>query len=81
MQITCSFRIYPTLEQAAKLNNWLNLCRKLYNLALEERQTRWKTEKKSISYKDQRTNCLPSKKKILNTKRFIPRFCKMLCVE
>ena len=62
MQITYSFRIYPTLEQAAKLSNWLNLCRKLYNLALEERQTRWKTEKKSISYKDQQ-NKLPAFKK------------------
>jgi len=62
MQITYSFRIYPTLEQVAKLNNWLNLCRKLYNLALEERQTRWKTEKKSISYKDQQ-NKLPAFKK------------------
>ena len=62
MQITYSFRIYPTLEQAAKLNDWLSLCRKLYNLALEERQTRWKTEKKSISYKDQQ-NKLPAFKK------------------
>jgi len=62
VQITYSFRIYPSPEQEAKLNNWLNLCRKLYNLALEERQTRWKTEKKSISYKDQQ-NKLPAFKK------------------
>lgn len=62
MQMTYSFRIYPSSEQEAVLLSWLDLGRKMYNLALEERQTVWKTEKRSIGYRDQQ-NKLPAFKK------------------
>ncbi len=62
MQITYSFRLYPTTEQENTLLIWLELCRKLYNIALEERQTSWKTEQKSIGYTTQQ-NKLPAFRK------------------
>ncbi len=62
MEITYSFRLYPVSEQEAILLSWLDLCRKLYNVALEERQTVWKTENRSIGYRDQQ-NKLPAFKK------------------
>ncbi|MFA5882023.1 MAG: RNA-guided endonuclease TnpB family protein [Eubacteriales bacterium] len=62
MQLTYSFRMYPASEQEAILLSWLDLCRKLYNLALEERQTVWKTKNLSIGYRDQQ-NKLPAFKK------------------
>jgi len=62
MQITYCFRMHPASEQEAILLSWLDLCRKLYNLALEDRQTVWETEKRSIGYRDQQ-NKLPAFKK------------------
>lgn len=63
MQITYSFRIYPAPDQETMLLGCLELCRKLYNLSLEERQTVWAIEKKHIGYTDQQ-NKLPAFKKL-----------------
>ena len=62
MQMTYSFRLYPTTDQENRLLDWLELCRRLYNIALEERQTSWETKKKSIGYTAQQ-NKLPAFKK------------------
>lgn len=62
MQITYSYRLYPTTEQENTFLHWLESCRRLYNLSLEERQTAWKTAKRSIGYYDQQ-NRLPVFKK------------------
>jgi putative transposase len=47
------FRIYPSKSQTAKLETTLDLCRELYNAALQERHDAWKLERKSISCYDQ----------------------------
>lgn len=57
------YRIYPTAKQAEILHNQLNLCRWLYNTALEHRITAYKSIKKSVSYKDQ-ANELPDIKQL-----------------
>jgi putative transposase len=43
------YRLYPNREQAAKLNQTLDLCRELYNAALEQRRTVYRTRRKSVS--------------------------------
>lgn len=57
------FRIYPTKAQISKLEMTLDLCRELYNAALQERRDAWRLERKSISYFDQ-SKQLPEIKKI-----------------
>jgi len=47
------FRIYPTKDQEARLLFTLDLCRNLYNAALEQRIFAWKKRGKSISFYDQ----------------------------
>lgn len=47
------FRIYPTKKQVVILENTLELCRELYNAALQERRDAWRLNKVSISYYDQ----------------------------
>src|SRR5437899_9926675 len=36
------YRLYPTRKQAAALQQTLDLCRELYNSALEERKEAWR---------------------------------------
>ena len=57
------FRLYPTKAQVIILENTLDLCRELYNAALQERRDAWKLNKVSISYFDQQ-NQLPEIKLI-----------------
>lgn len=47
------FRIYPSKSQTAKLEMTLDLCRELYNAALQERRDAWKLNRISINYFDQ----------------------------
>ena len=47
------FRMYPTFKQISILIRTLLVCKDLYNKALEQRITLYKTEKKSIFYIDQ----------------------------
>lgn len=37
--LTYQYRLYPYGEQAEMLERWIGLCRKLYNVALEQRKT------------------------------------------
>ncbi len=57
------FRIFPSRSQTTKLENTLELCRQLYNAALQERREAWKLNRKSITYLDQQ-NVLPEIKAI-----------------
>jgi putative transposase len=56
------FEIKPTQEQSEKLFHTLTLCRKLYNFALDQRITTYKTTGKGITYSNQQ-NQLPQFKK------------------
>jgi transposase len=47
------FRIYPTKAQATRLAQTLDLCRELYNAALQERRDAYRIAGKSISYAHQ----------------------------
>lgn len=48
-----TYRLYPTRKQVAALEQTLTTCRYLYNHALEQRITEYKTDKHSVSYVDQ----------------------------
>ncbi|HEX8564118.1 MAG TPA: transposase [Pyrinomonadaceae bacterium] len=47
------FRLYPTKAQVNIFENWLELCRELYNAALQERRDAWNLNRVSVSYYDQ----------------------------
>lgn len=60
--ITFKYRLYPTRTQEAKLSEWLESLRLLYNFALAERRDAYKAQKRSVSvYKQKRS--LPDLKK------------------
>ena len=46
-------RLYPTPRQEARLLKALDVCRQLYNAALQQRRDAWKTRRLSISHKTQ----------------------------
>jgi putative transposase len=56
------FELKPTPEQQRRLFHTLDLCRKLYNLALEERIRHYRETGQGLTYRDQQ-NRLPSFKK------------------
>lgn len=62
------FRIYPSKAQRQTIEHHLELCRQLYNAALEQRITAWRSRRKSVSRYDQ-NNELP------RLKQEIPEFC------
>ena len=49
MRKTYKYRIYANREVLSKVDNWLFLCRRLYNVALEQRITIYQQNKGSIS--------------------------------
>jgi len=51
---TYKYRIYANREVLGKADNWLFLCRRLYNIALEQRITIYRQNKGSISYYSQK---------------------------
>ena len=59
MIVSYKYRIYPTSKQIAIIERQLDICRWLYNTALEHRISAYKSAGISISYKDQQ-NELPS---------------------
>ena len=61
---TYKYRIYPTKEQKHKINTIIDLCRNLYNSALEHRIYCYKHGKVSVSYHTQQ-NELPVVKQSL----------------
>ncbi|MFM1654122.1 helix-turn-helix domain-containing protein [Brevibacillus sp. B_LB10_24] len=66
MQITFPFRLDPTPEQKQLMIRTLDLCRKLYNRAKEQRDTAYNREGKTVTYAMQQ-NKLPAFKKELQT--------------
>ena len=50
---TFRFRIFPSKAQTTKLENTLDLCRDLYNSALQERREAYKLNKISLNYHNQ----------------------------
>jgi putative transposase len=57
------YRLYPTKAQERKLELTLDLCRELYNAALEERRSAYKMCGVSLNYYDQQ-NQLPAIKEV-----------------
>jgi putative transposase len=47
------FRIYPGRAQISKFENWIDLCRELYNAALQERREAYRLNRISLNYYDQ----------------------------
>ncbi|MGI8542203.1 MAG: RNA-guided endonuclease InsQ/TnpB family protein [Aridibacter sp.] len=63
IQKSYKFRIFPSKAQTTKLEYTLDLCRELYNAALQERRDAYKLNRISIS-KDTQEKQLPELKKI-----------------
>lgn len=49
MRQTFKYRIYANKETIAKAENWLSLCRNLYNCALEQRISAYHKQRKTLS--------------------------------
>lgn len=60
---TLKFRIFPSKAQVRKLESTLDICRELYNSALQERRDAWNLNRINISNQDQEKQ-LPEIKKI-----------------
>jgi putative transposase len=63
MMKTFKYRIYPSRAQVTKLERTLDICRELYNAALQERRDAWRVARKSVSCYEQQ-NQLPGIKEI-----------------
>jgi len=53
MRKTFRYRLYPTKAQAAQLDRQLELCRELYNAAIQERRDAWRINHVSIGFNAQ----------------------------
>ena len=62
---TYKFKLKPTKKQEKTFESWINTCRYIYNIALEERITAYQVRKKSVSKFDQ-YNQLPSIKEFFS---------------
>jgi len=67
MRKNFKYRLKSNLETFQKAENWLSLCRQLYNNCLAERRDAYRLEKKSISQFEQ-------KRKLPELKRTFPEF-------
>jgi len=63
MRRTFKYRIYANKVTIAKAEKWLELCRNLYNCALEERKVAWSHCRKTIFY-NQQQNEMPEIRKL-----------------
>ena len=63
MRTAHKFRIYPNKQQSATLDLTLETCRRLWNIALEDRKVNWELNGINRSYEDQAA-ILTSEKKI-----------------
>src|SRR5664280_2138728 len=63
MRTAHKFRIYPNKQQSATLDLTLETCRRLWNIALEDRKVNWELNGIVRSYEDQAA-ILTSEKKI-----------------
>lgn len=59
---SCKFKLKPTKAQALRMDSWVNTCRTIYNISLEERIGSYSIAKKLVSKYDQ-YNQLPQLKK------------------
>src|SRR5215468_11109967 len=50
---TFKYRFYPNRRQREKLQATLDVCRELYNAALQERREAWSSHRKGINYVEQ----------------------------
>ena len=62
MRLTYRYRTYPTRAQEARLDEWLESLRLLYNFALAERRDTYREKKRSVSVYEQK-RALPSLKR------------------
>lgn len=60
---TFKYRLYPNRRQREKLQATLEVCRELYNAAVQERRETWSSHRKSIHYVEQ-ANQLPDIKAV-----------------
>ena len=60
---TFKYRLYPNRQQREKLQANLDVCRELYNAALQERREAWSLHRKGIHYIEQ-ANQLPDIKAV-----------------
>jgi putative transposase len=49
-RLTFKYRLYPNRQQQEKLQATLDVCRELYNAALQERRDAWASHRKGIGY-------------------------------
>jgi len=56
------FRLYPNKEQEARLFDWLETCRWIYNTALAQRKEAWEREKRSVTRIEQQVWLKEAKK-------------------
>lgn len=64
------FRIYPSKTQKHRLGKTLELCRELYNAALQERRSAWSLNRISLKYYDQANQ-------LAEIKRTNPEYCEI----
>lgn len=67
MRLTYKYRLYPTKGQEAKLDEWLESQKHLYDFALAEKRDVYKTEGRSVSVYEQ-------KRALPDLKRRFPRY-------
>src|SRR3954451_5928011 len=53
MHRTWKYRLYPTTSQVRELERQLDVARDLYNAALEQRISAWRTHRVSITFSEQ----------------------------
>src|SRR6266699_7059402 len=63
MQRTFKYRLYPNRKQRETLAAQLDLCRELYNAALQERIASYKTTRKGVTWLEQQSR-LPAIKEV-----------------
>jgi len=56
VRLSYRYRLYPTASQEAKLEEWLESLRLLYNFALAERRDTYRAESRSVSVYQQKRN-------------------------
>ncbi|HEX2711399.1 MAG TPA: transposase, partial [Candidatus Acidoferrales bacterium] len=67
---TFKYRLYPNRQQRGKLQATLDVCRELYNAALQERREAWSSHRKGIHYVEQ-ANQLPGIKTVRDDVRAV----------
>ena len=67
---TFKYRLYPNRQQREKLQATLDVCRELYNAALQERREAWSLHRKGIHYVEQ-ANQLPDIKAVRDDVRAV----------